>query len=81
MKKKIVIKDIAEQLNISKTAISFVLNGKAREHGISVKLEKQILKYIEKVGYRPNTIAQGLRTGKTKIIGMTLEDISDPFFS
>jgi LacI family transcriptional regulator len=81
MKKKIVIKDIAEQLNISKTAVSFVLNGKAREHGISIKLEAEILKYVEEVGYRPNTIAQGLRTGKTKIIGMTIEDISDPFFS
>lgn len=81
MKKKISIKDIAVQLNISKTAVSFILNGKAREHGISIDLEERVLKYVEKVGYRPNTVAQGLRTGKTKIIGMMLEDISDPFFS
>ncbi|MEO6521776.1 MAG: substrate-binding domain-containing protein [Mucilaginibacter sp.] len=81
MKKKITIGDIASELGISKTTVSFVLNGKARENHISVALEKKILKHIEKVGYRPNHFAQSLRTGKTKIIGMLIEDISDPFFA
>ncbi len=81
MKKRMTIGDIANELGISKTTVSFVLNGKARENHISVILENKILKYIENVGYRPNQFAQGLRTGKTKIIGMMVEDISDPFFS
>ncbi|WP_442587316.1 LacI family DNA-binding transcriptional regulator [Pedobacter sp. AW31-3R] len=81
MKKKLAIKDIAEQLKISKTAVSFVLNGKARAQGISVVLEKRILDFIEKVGYKPSRMAQGLRTGKSNTIGMMVEDISDPFFS
>lgn len=79
--KKLVIKDIAEQLQVSKSTISFVLNGKARQHGISIKLENKILKYVEKVGYQPSRIAVGLSTGKSKTIGMLVEDISDPFFS
>jgi LacI family transcriptional regulator len=81
MKKKITIGDIAKQLGISKTTVSFVVNGKAREKHISESLEKKILEYVEKVGYRPNQFAQGLRSGKTKIIGMMVEDISDSFFS
>ncbi|MDN5286522.1 MAG: transcriptional regulator, LacI family [Mucilaginibacter sp.] len=81
MKKRITINDIANDLGISKTTVSFVLNGKARENHISVILEKKILKHIEKVGYSPNQFAQGLRAGKTKIIAMMVEDISDPFFS
>ncbi len=81
MKKKYAIKDIAEQLNISKTAVSFVLNGKAREYGISVTLEKKVLSFVEKVGYKPSRMAQGLRTGKSNTIGMMIEDISDPFFA
>ncbi|WP_442795980.1 LacI family DNA-binding transcriptional regulator [Pelobium manganitolerans] len=81
MKKKITIGDIAEQLNISKTTVSFVLNGKAREKHISEALEEKILAHIKKVGYRPNQFAQGLRSGKTKIIAMMVEDISDSFFS
>ncbi|WP_345952871.1 LacI family DNA-binding transcriptional regulator [Mucilaginibacter sp. PAMB04168] len=81
MKKKLSIKDIAEQLNVSKTTVSFVLNGKADENGISKAMQKKVLKHIEKVGYRPNRMAQGLRTGRSKTIGILIEDISDAFFS
>jgi LacI family transcriptional regulator len=81
MKKKITIGDIAQQLGVSKTTVSFVLNGKAREKHISENLEEKILHHMERVGYRPNQFAQGLRNGKTKIIGMLVEDISDPFFA
>jgi len=81
IKKRIAIKDIAKQLNISQTTISFVLNGKADAYGISKALETKILTYIEHIGYVPSKIAQGLRTGKSKTIGMIVEDISDPFFS
>lgn len=81
MKNKLTIADIAKALNISKITVSLVLNGKARQAQISKKLEERVMKYIEEVGYKPNLFAQGLRTGKTKIIGMLVEDISDPFFS
>lgn len=81
MKKKVSIGDIAKHLNISKTTVSFVLNGKAREKHISEALEEKVLKYIKEIGYKPNAFARGLRTGKTKIIGMLVEDISDPFFA
>lgn len=79
-KKKITIGDIAKALGVSKTTVSFVLNGKAREIQISQELEKRVLDYIQQVGYIPNQYAQGLRSGKTRIIGMLVEDISDSFF-
>jgi len=81
MKKKLAIRDIAAALQVSEASVSIVLNGKARQNGISVKLEEKILKFVKKVGYQPNRFAQGLRTGKSKTIGMIVEDISDPFFS
>lgn len=81
MKKKLSIHDLAKQLGVSATAISFVINGKASEKGISDELKKRIMDHIENVGYKPNLLAQSLRTGKSKIIGMLVEDISDPFFS
>ncbi len=81
MKKKISIHDIAKELKVSATTISFVLNGKAKEKRISEDVKKKILDYVKKVGYSPNQIAKSLRTGKTNIIGMLVEDISDPFFS
>ncbi|SOD15351.1 LacI family DNA-binding transcriptional regulator [Pedobacter xixiisoli] len=81
MKKKLSIVDLAKQLNISPTTISFILNGKAKEKRISDELVKRVLKQIEEVGYKPNSLAQSLRTGKTMIIGLMVEDIADPFFS
>ena len=80
-KKKISIHDIAKQLKVSATTISFVLNGKAEDKGISVDMIKKVHDHIKKVGYKPNMIAQSLRTGKSNIIGMLMEDIADPFFS
>jgi LacI family transcriptional regulator len=81
MQKKISIKDIAAQLNISITTVSFILNGKAGEKGISDGLKEKVLKYVQETGYRPNHLAKSLRTGKTKIISLLIENISDPFFS
>ncbi|RFM32447.1 LacI family DNA-binding transcriptional regulator [Chitinophaga silvisoli] len=79
--KKLRIKDIADGLKISKTAVSFILNGKAEEKRISEELVERVEKYIQEVGYRPSPIARGLRTGKSNIIGLMVESISDPFFA
>jgi LacI family transcriptional regulator len=81
MKKRTSIHDIAKELKVSATTISFVLNDKAEEKRISEDVKKKVLDYVKQVGYRPNPIAKSLRTGKTNIIGMLVEDISDPFFS
>ena len=80
-RKKISIHDIARQLNVSSTTVSFVLNGKAEEKRISDEMKKKILDHVAEVGYQPNQVAKSLRSGKSKIIGMLVEDISDPFFS
>lgn len=81
MKKKLSIVDLAKQLNISPTTISFILNGKAQEKRISNELVERVLKQIEEVGYKPNALAQSLRTGKTMIIGLMVENIANPFFA
>ncbi len=77
---KVSIKDIAIELGISTTTVSFVINGKAKNK-ISEKVIEQVEDYIEKVDYRPNSSARSLRTGKSKTILYMAEDISDPFFS
>lgn len=79
MKKKS-ISDIAKELNISVTTVSFIINGKAEEKRISKELTERVLIHIEKVGYRPNPNARSLRTGKTNTIGLMVENIANPFF-
>ena len=79
--KKLSIADIASALNISKTTVSFILNNRAEEKRISAQLVEKVEKFIKEVGYKPNPIAKSLRTGKTNIIGLMVENIADPFFS
>ena len=81
MKKSPSIIDIANSLDISPTSVSFILNGKAKEKRISAKLVEKVEKYVEEVGFKPNSLARSLRTGKTNIIGLMVESISNPFFA
>ena len=81
MKKKLSINDIAKSLNISVTTVSFILNGRAEEKRIREELVQKVLKYVEEVGYKPNSLARSLRTGKSYTIGLMVEDISNPFFA
>ncbi|UOB17284.1 LacI family DNA-binding transcriptional regulator [Abyssalbus ytuae] len=79
--KKILLKDIAKKLNVSTTTVSFVLNGKGKEKKISDEVIKKIEDYVESINFRPNLVAQSLRTGKTKILVFMVEDISNYFFA
>ncbi len=81
MKKRILISDIAKALGISVTTVSFILNNKAKEKRISDALTQRVLAYVDEVGYKPNELAKSLRTGKTHIIALIIEDISNPFFA
>lgn len=75
------LKDIAAKLNVSITTVSFVLNGKAEEKRISQEVTRKIIQYTEEINYKPNQLAQSLRTGKTNILVFMVEDISNYFFS
>lgn len=78
--KKLSIKDIAQKAGVSTATVSFVLNGKAKEMRISEPLAKKITKLAKTLGYQPNQLARGLRTGKTHTLGLIVENISNNFF-
>jgi LacI family transcriptional regulator len=48
---------------------------------ISEKLAENIKSTAEKLRYHPNQIAVSLRTGKSNILGLIVENISDNFFA
>lgn len=75
------IKDIAKELNVSVTTVSFVLNGKGKEKKISDAVIKRVKEYTESVNYKPNRVAQSLRTGESKILVFMVEDIGNYFFA
>lgn len=79
--KALSIKDIAKKANVSITTVSFIMNGKGVEKNISTAVIERVQKIIADDGYRPNQIARNLRMGTSKIIGLIVEDISNPFFA
>ena len=79
--KKVSLKDISLELGVSKSLVSFVMNGKAKEMRVSDVMAEKILAKAEEMGYKANPMAQALRTGKSNTIGLIVADISNQFYS
>lgn len=63
------------------STVSLVLNGKSKQMRISDELAKKIKAIAEETGYIPNQTAVSLRTGRSNILGLIVEDISNVFFA
>jgi LacI family transcriptional regulator len=74
------INEIAKHLKVSKSTVSLVINGKAEQGRISKALAKRIMDYVVEIGYKPNALAKSLATGKSRTIGLIVENIGDSFF-
>ncbi len=79
--KKINIKDVAEAAGVSTAAVSMVLSGNRHTGRVSTAVAERIREVADELGYRPNMLAQGLKSGRTKMIGLVVADITNPFFS
>jgi LacI family transcriptional regulator len=78
---KVSIRTVAEKAGVSPAVVSLVMNGKAREARISENTTNKIIKIASKLNYTPNRFAKGLKDGKSKILGLIVADISNPFFA
>ncbi len=72
---------IAEELKVSKTLVSLVLNGKGDASAINKATQEKVINKARELNYKPNQVARGLRMGTTKTIGLLVADISNPFFA
>ena len=79
MKKNIpTIRDVAAAAGVSTATVSKYVNGAQR---FSPGVEATIKSVIEQLGYRSNPLAQSMITGRTKTIGLSVLDISNPHFT
>jgi len=79
--KKVSLGDVAVSLGVSKTLVSFVINGRAKEKGISKNTAEKVISKVKELGYHPNSFARVLRTGKSMTIGVVVADISNPYYA
>jgi|SRR5690606_34445614 len=80
MRKKVSLKDIANEIGVSTAVVSYVLNDKY-EGRISETKARQIKGMAKKLNYFPNQIAKSLRKDRTLTIGLIIADISNLFYS
>lgn len=75
---QITLKDIANKLNISVTAVSKALKGYS---DVSKSTRDAVIAMAEELHYTPNSVAVNLRTQQTKTIGIIIPSIVHQFFS
>lgn len=72
------IKDVAKLANVSISTVSLALNGSER---VSVETRRRIKEAASSIGYSPNPLAQGLKAGRSRLIGMVIADLENPFYA
>ncbi|PZP48498.1 MAG: LacI family transcriptional regulator [Pseudopedobacter saltans] len=74
--KEVTIYDIAKELDLSPATVSRALNGNEL---VKEKTRKKIADVAEKLGYRVNSFAKDIRTGKTKTLGVIVHELNSKF--
>jgi LacI family transcriptional regulator len=72
------LKDIADDLNLSKMTISRVLRGQT---DVSAETKARVLQRVKELRYRPNAMARSLRTGQTSTLGLIVPSLRETYFS
>ena len=72
------IRDIARQARVSETTVSLSFREESR---ISPPTRKRILALARRLKYAPNRQARLLRLGQNKLLGILVNDITNPFYA
>ena len=73
------IKDVAKKAGVSITSVSLVLNEKP--NNVSELTKQRIYQAAKELNYIPNYFAKSLKTNKSKVIGVLLPTLTNPFFA
>ena len=71
--KRVTIYDVAKEANVSLATVSRVVNG---SDVVKQPTREKVEEAINRLGYKPNAVAQGLALSKTTTIGMVITDAS-----
>lgn len=69
--------DVARKAGVSTASASYALNG---QPGVGEESRRRVLQAARQLGFRPNRLARALRQGQTKVLGLLLADIANPFY-
>ena len=69
--------NVAKLAGVSLATVSKVVNGNAPVGAARLKRVQEAMAVLD---YQPDDVARSLRTGRTKVVGMVVPDITNPFF-
>ena len=72
------ITDVSKRAGVSRSTVSRVVAGNGY---VSESKRKAIEAAIAELGYRPNTLAQALRSNRSNLIGAVMVDVGTPYFA
>lgn len=75
--RRVTLKDIAEDLNLTINTVSQALRGGKR---VSERTRERVLRRTEEMGYIPNGSASSLRSGRSHIIAVVFENLINPYY-
>ena len=71
------IRDVAKRASVSIATVSRVVNHITT---VDPELAKRVWKAVEEVGYVPNPQARALVSGRSRMLGLIVSEITNPFF-
>jgi len=71
------IREIAKRARVSTATVSRTIN---RIPTVNPQLAKRVWNIVEELGYYPNTQARALVSGRSRIFGLIISEITNPFF-
>jgi DNA-binding LacI/PurR family transcriptional regulator len=71
------IHDVARRARVSIATVSRVVNHVAT---VDEELTRRVWKAVDEVGYVPNSQARALVSGRSRILGLIVSEITNPFF-
>ena len=72
------IKHVAARAGVSFTTVSHVVN---RTRPVSDEARVRVERAIAELNYRPSAVARALKTSQTRILGVIVPNITNPFFA
>ena len=73
---KVTSQDVASRAGVSQSAVSRVFSGASASKATIAKVRKA----ADELGYRPNSLARAMITGKSKIIGLVVAYLDNQFY-
>ncbi len=71
------IREIAKRAKVSTATVSRAIN---RVPSVNPQLAKRVWSVVEELGYYPNTQARALVSGRSRMFGLVISEITNPFF-